>query len=96
MKNFLARLGLSRKASEAQVNDALSDALLDHPGEQTLLDAETILSEKVSRAYYERTHLQYEAIHAALDCLKAPGAVDSHRWPERVVEFEAQRDEDML
>lgn len=96
MKNFLARLGLPRKASEAQITDALADALHGSADEQSLLDAETILSERVSRAYYERTHLQYAAIHASLDCLKATDAVDSHQWRERLVEFDTQTEDETL
>lgn len=94
MKNYLARLGLPRKATESEITDAISEAMNDTSDIQSIIDAETILSEKVKRTYYERTHLQYEAISAAIDCLKAPGALDSHRWSERIVEFNTQQSGD--
>lgn len=88
MKNLLARLALPRKASEAMITDSIADALNDGGEQQSVLDAEAILTERVTRVYYERTHLQYDAIYAALDCLDAPDAVDSHQWRRRVVEFD--------
>ncbi|ASJ76383.1 hypothetical protein [Granulosicoccus antarcticus] len=94
MKNYLARLGLPRKATGPQITDAIAEAMDYTSDTQSVLDAETILTEKVTRAYYERTHLQYEAISAALDCLLTPGALDSHRWAARTVEFDTSVPED--
>ncbi len=96
MKNYLARLALARKSTESDIADAIAKAMNNTSDIQSVLDAENILSEKVKRTYYERTHLQYEAISAAIDCLKAPGAQDSHHWLERVVEFDAHRSDDFL
>ncbi|MGQ7845416.1 hypothetical protein ACUNV4_13115 [Granulosicoccus sp. 3-233] len=96
MKNLLQRIGLPRRASEAQITDAIADALDDGGDRQSVLDAEIVLTKRTTRAYYERTHLQYEAINAAVDCLKAPIAVDSHHWRERLEEFETDRDHDLL
>ena len=96
MKNYLARLALPRKSTESDIADAIAKAMDNTSDIQSVLDAENILSEKVKRTYYERTHLQYEAISAAIDCLKAPGALDSHHWSERVVEFDAHESDDSL
>lgn len=95
MKNYLSRLGLPRKATEAQITDAIADALLEANDQQSVLDAETILTERVTRAYYERTHLQYAAINAALDCLNGPDAVDSHQWRKRLVEFNTEAEQNL-
>lgn len=96
MKNFLGRLGLARKSTESEIAKAITEAMNDTSDIQSVLDAEVILSEKVKRVYYERTHLQYVAISAAIDCLKAPDALDTHHWSERVVEFDAYRSDDSL
>lgn len=93
MKNYLARLGLPRKAMGPDITDAIAEAMNYTGDTQSILDAEAILTEKVTRAYYERTHLQYEAINAAIDCLQASGAKDSHRWDARVVEFDVTQEE---
>ena len=96
MKNHLRRIGLPRKATEAQITDAIADAMNDGGDSRSLIDAESVLTKKTTRAYYERTHLQYEAINAALDCLNAPIAVDSHSWRERLYEFDTQFDDETL
>ena len=88
MKNYLARLALPRKSSESAITDAIEVAMENTGDIQSVRDAQDILSDKVKRTYYERTHLQYEAISAAIDCLEAPGARDTHHWPERIAEFD--------
>ncbi len=93
MKNYLSRLGLSRKASDLDVADAIDNSM-DTTGDiKSAADAETILSQVTTRVHYERAHLQYEAINAALECLDKPGALDTHRWPERLVEFDVEYDD---
>jgi hypothetical protein len=88
VKNYLGRLGLTRKAPREALSDALEKTLNNTSGVQPLIDAQVILEDATMRMHYERTHLQYEAISAALHCLKSPEATDSHRWSERLVEFE--------
>ena len=93
MKNYLGRLGLPRKSLPAQLSDALDSALdsTDSTSDvQSLEDAQVILQNSTMRTHYERTHLQYEAINAALHCLKSPEAINSHRWTERLVEFDIE------
>ena len=96
MKNYLGMLSLTRKSSQEQVETALHQALKEMPDTQTISDAGKVLTDPVMRIYYERTHLQYEAIGAALKCLQAPGAIDTHRWTERLVEFDTDEDDDAL
>lgn len=96
MRNYLGRLSLTRKASQADVETAIEMALRETHDTQTLHDAEIVLCERVKRTYYERTHLQYEAISAALKCLQSPGAKDTHRWTDRLVEFEPPEEDDLL
>ncbi len=88
MKNYLGRLGLPRKTPREALSDALENSLNNTSDVQSLVDAQVILEDATTRTHYERTHLQYEAMSAALHCLKSPEATDSHRWPERLVEFE--------
>ena len=90
MKNYLGRLGLPRKSLPAQLSDALDSALDSTSDVQSLEDAQVILQNSTMRTHYERTHLQYEAINAALHCLKSPEAINSHRWTERLVEFDIE------
>ncbi len=93
MKNYLGRLGINRKASESTLRGAIEQAISDTVNIESLKNADSVLSDKATRTYYERTHLQYEAICASLACLNAPQAQDTHRWTERLVEFETEKDE---
>ena len=90
MKNYLGWLGLQRKASAAELSDAFENAQDNTGDAQSLADANTILGDVTMRVHYERTHLQYEAINAALHCLEFPEATDSYRWSERLVEFDIE------
>lgn len=90
MKNYLGWLGLQRKASAAELSDALEGAQGNAADAQSQSEAETILGDVTMRAHYERTHLQYEAINAAIHCLEFRDATDSHRWSERLVEFDIE------
>ena len=93
MKNYLGRLGLPRKTPVNELSTAI-DALLDQTGDvQSLADAQVVFEDATMRTHYERTHLQYEAINAALHCLESTGAVDTHRWTERLVEFDLDPEE---
>lgn len=96
MKNYLARLGLPRKATQADIVDAIADEKEHALDTQSLHDAESILTDKVMKAYYERVHLQYEAIAESVECLQTRGAVDTHRWVDRTAEFEPVSDDEQL
>lgn len=95
MKNYLGRLGIYRHASQAELNEAIVHSLDTTSDTESLIEAEKILSAPVSHTHYMRTHLQYEAMKASLSCLEHSEAVDTHLWPERLVEFELA-DEDNL
>jgi len=88
MRNYLRRLDLPRKASLAEIQNAVQSTMEDTTDFQSLADAENILSDKIIRTYYERTFTQYEAITAAIDCLDSSTAVNSQQWHDRIVEFE--------
>ena len=88
MKNYLGRLGLPRKTPQDTLSDSLENALNSTGDVQSFVDAQVILEDATMRTHYERMHFQYEAINAALHCLTSPEATDSHRWSERLVEFE--------
>lgn len=93
MRNYLQRLSLGRKAGTVEIQDAIENAMNETNDLESLKDADIVLSDKLTRTYYERTHVQYEAINAALSCLDAELATDTHRWPERLVEFEYETKE---
>lgn len=88
MRNYLRRLDLPRKASASEIEAAVQSSMEDTTDVQSVADAESILGDTIIRTYYERTHLQYEAIAAAIDCLASPIAKDTQEWGARVVEFE--------
>jgi hypothetical protein len=88
MRNYLHRLDLPRRASLSKIQIAVQSSMEDTTDFQSLVDAENVLSDKVIRTYYERTHTQYEAISAAINCLDSSVAVDSQQWRDRIVEFE--------
>ena len=46
----------------------------------------------LTRTHYDRLHLQYQAMAAAVDCLAHDNARDTHRWPERFVEYPVDED----
>ena len=96
MKNYLSMLSLMRKSSQKDVEDALEQAMRETLHAQAVTDAEMVLTDPVMRSYYERTHLQYEAIAAALKCLEYPNAQDTHRWTDRLVEFDTEEDDNAL
>ena len=92
MRNYLRRLDLHRKASLAEIEAAVQTSMEDTTDVQSVADAEHVLGDKIIRTYYERTHLQYEAIAAAIECLDSPIANDTQEWAARVVEFEDEDD----
>jgi len=87
MKNYLRRLGLPRYAEPPVVEAALERALSGAQDNRSLKDAKAVLSDPLTRTYYERTHLQYDAISTALACLDSPEAQNTHRWKERLAPF---------
>jgi len=93
MRNYLRRLGLPRKASLSEIEAAVQLTMEDTSDFQSVSDAEHVLSDKVIRTYYERTHVQYDAIAAAIHCLDSPIAQDTQQWRDRVVEFEPLEDD---
>ena len=45
-----------------------------------------------TRTHYDRLHLQYQAMAAAVGCLEHDDARNTHRWPERFVEYPVYQD----
>ena len=91
MKNHFARTGLSPEADAEALQELASPPPPDE--RDTLLAAdraaahEILHAEETRRTHYRRVHLQYHAMADALAALDAPGALDSYRWRERLVEF---------
>lgn len=95
MKNHSGRFGLPPRAEQAAIEAALAPAAADSTIETAVTaddeeraEARAVLLDPERRRHYERVHLQYRAIAAAADALDAPMATDSHRWRDRLVEFE--------
>jgi len=90
MKNHFARTGIAPDVRDEDIGRALAHA--GASGDVELVAdvdaARDVLEVPVRRIHYRRTHLQYRALAEALDALDDPIATDSHRWRERLVEFE--------
>lgn len=86
MIDLLALAGLPRRARQTAIDEAVADLSERDPDHGEVLSR--ILRDPVRRMHYERTHLQYQAIAAALPILELPGTLDTHRWGRRVVDFE--------
>ncbi len=85
MNNLLGFVDQPRGAPRARLEQALRRAATNEPAfaEQ----AREVLGSTTRRTHYERLHLQYEAMAAALDSLAMPGTHDSQNWRARLVEF---------
>ncbi|MCK5924231.1 MAG: hypothetical protein KAG66_25070 [Methylococcales bacterium] len=87
MKNYLKRLNIPRHADSSVLNLALESAVGNDDA-----DVVFVLGNPLFRTHFERVHLQYLAMGAALDTLKHPGARDTHRWTDRLVEFKPDKE----
>lgn len=85
MNNHLDRLHLNRSAHLGDVVAALEDSALD---EEENREARGVLLDPFRRLHFERVHRQYEALAAARRMLLNDQGTDTHRWPERLIEFE--------
>ncbi|MEE9321107.1 MAG: hypothetical protein V3U76_11720 [Granulosicoccus sp.] len=92
MKNYLKRLAIPRHADPVVLNLALENALND--GDQDP-DAISVLTDPLFRTHFERVHLQYLAMGVAIDTLKHSEARDTHRWTDRLVEFNSDDEESL-
>ena len=90
MRNYYDALGLHRLTAALGIRQAV-DAM---PSEQLAdeNDLQSVMLNDHWRDHYNRTHLQYEAIAAALTSPAMQGADNSHNWDQRVVEFEPIQD----
>lgn len=90
MRNYYDALGLNRSATQLevdqQINSLSPEQLLDED------DLELIMQNDEWQSHYQRVHLQYEAIAAAMNGPAMKGALNSHSWDKRVVEFSPAQD----
>ena len=91
MNNLLAFVDRPRRVPQQSLERALRRAAATEPAFAG--QVREILGSTTRRAHYERLHLQYEAMAAALGSLELPGTLDSHDWASRLVEFEPDADE---
>ena len=91
MNNLLAFVGRPRRVPQRSLEQALRRAAITEPAFAG--QVREILGSTTRRVHYERLHLQYEAMAAALDSLALPGTRDTHDWGSRLVEFEPESGE---
>jgi len=91
MRNYFKTLKLDTSASKEDVQAVLGmgqDAAKDlNPRHRA--DAFEILLEEERRQVYASTVELYETLRSAASCLDEPGAKDTHRWKERLSEFDS-------
>lgn len=85
MNNLLAFVDQPRGAPRPRLEQALRRAAAAEPAFAG--QVREVLGSTTRRAHYERLHLQYEAMAAALGSLALPGTRDSQDWQARLVEF---------
>ncbi len=95
MRNYFKTLHLKSEAPLEDVVQALSigtstgKALT--PGNRT--DAYDILLDEDRRKLYAGVVELYESMHIAIDCLRESVGKDTHRWQERLSEFDTAIDD---
>lgn len=92
MINLIRALGLDASASTTELEYSLLICRASGASEVDGIAVdrlESVLGDPERYSQYYRVHRQYSAIADALDLLDLPGAVDSHRWRDRSVEFHA-------
>lgn len=85
MNNHLDRLNLRRDAALSDIVAAMEESELDEEEDR---EARGVLLDPFRRLHFERVHRQYEALAAARRTLLNDQGTDTHRWPERLIEFE--------
>lgn len=97
MRNYFTDLKLPALAARQQITDALElgSAAVKALNPKHRKDAYQILLEEDQRQLYGATVTLYEALHIAADRLQSNGGIDTHRWKERLAEFDTY-DDDIL
>lgn len=89
MKNLFGRIGVAPDDDEAI--DRAIESVASRPEDlsaESFGELRSLLANPERRAHLRRLHMQYRAIAASLDALDLDNAQDTHRWRERVIEFE--------
>ena len=93
MKNYYARFDLSADTDADDIENTLTAAHHDETTDTlSIAESQSILMDPLTRTHYDRLHLQYQAMAAAVGCLAHDDARDTHRWPERFVEYPVDED----
>ncbi len=93
MKNYYARFGLSVDADASEIEHTLSAAHHDETADMlSVTESQSVLMDPLTHTHYNRLHLQYQAMAAAVGCLSHDDARNTHRWPERFVEYPVDDD----
>ena len=88
MKNYYARFELSADTEADEIEQTLSAAHHDETMDTlSVTESQSVLMDPLTRTHYNRLHLQYQAMAAAVECLEHEDARNTHRWPERFVEY---------
>jgi DnaJ-class molecular chaperone len=98
MRNYFKALGLSAKASREEISESLSagTANSNQLDKGHRMDAYAVLRDPDKCRIYADTVELYEALNGVSKSLSASVGVDSHRWQDRLSEFDAQLDTRLL
>jgi len=90
VRNYYEVLELDRSATADTISKSVSTLSAEHLEDEG--DLSEILEDNQWRSHYQKLHLQYEAIAAALQNPALMNcdmqSANSHQWEKRVVEFE--------
>ena len=90
MRNYFKTLGLETSASKEDIQEVLETGqnAAKRLNPRHRLDAHDVLLDEERRQVYASTAELYETLSSAVDCLDEPMAKDTHRWQERLSEFD--------
>jgi len=87
MRNYFKALNIPVSASREALGTACESIEQMIPAAHQA-DARDILSDPDRAKCYADTAEVYESMHIALSCLKNVGGVDTHRWKDRLANFD--------
>ena len=94
MRNYFKALGIPTVADRDQVKDSLQST--SQSTEDLMrayhLDIHAVMLNEDRRQMYASTAQLYEALHGASSCLTSSVGTDTHRWRERVSDFDSNVD----
>jgi len=90
MRNYYKVLGLQRMTKSSDMRQTIEAMDSDQLAQED--DLHSVLMNDKWCNHYRRTHLQYEAIAAAISHPAMRNTEYTHNWDKRVVEFDPVQD----